>query len=598
MKRAALAVEVLLAVLAVFVVVRMIGARNDLVRAHSLIQQGNDALLHGSSGTADRDFRAAGTALHRARSATGFPAAVVAPVPLLGSPVRAVRDAVTAGDDIIAGSNVLADAVAGFPIHGSAALHGSDLGPFHGAAARAETALARARPYFDAARARLDGPAGALIPWISEPARSMRTIVDGGIRRVGTAAHAFDVVRQLTSSSADLRILFVGLDTLEARPGGGYIGTFGVLHFDRGAVTLERYQSLETLHAATPPLPAPAGLDAATAAPWGIENSLWWPSFPYSARAAATLYARQGGVHVDGVIGMTNAALGELIGTVGPLHVAGYAPVTGDHFENRVLYETALKRPLDTPRKKFLVATSRALFDALLHLPARLVPRVIDVMNHQVGAGDIRLWFQRADLQRHIAATAVSGTLPDTRGDIVAIAEANVSASKANESVSRVVRYEVHRTDGNAYRAQLTIAYRDDGDANPYLNPYYNAYVRVYVPRVAQLDVATARGFSDVGIAPDAPYRVFAGYVLVQPHGRATIRLDWTLPGSIAPGGHYRLSWLWQAGSTGDTATLVVGDHHVMLTGAQRDHEIAFDMRRNPLAQWMHDRWIFRQVGL
>ncbi len=275
----------------------------------------------------------------------------------------------------------------------------------------------------------------------------------------------------------------------------------------------------------------------------------------------------------------------------------GYAPVTGDGFEHRVLYETALKRPLDTPRKKFLVDTSRVLFDRMLHLRASLVPAVVDDITRGVGAGDVSLWFADPSLERGIAGTDVAGTLASPRGDSVEISEANVSGSKANQALVRNIDYEVHHRDDGTYHAQLTIVYHNNQGPDAYLNPYYNGYVRIYVPQHAVLDAAHSGDFNDAGIAPDGPLRVFAGYVLVQPDGQATVRLDWTLPASVAPGGRYQLTWTRQTGTRTDDATVTIGDHTATLPGDQRAVHLSFDVSPNPIAHWLHGRWILRKIG-
>jgi hypothetical protein len=592
------ALAVLLVAIVVVSVFRLIAARNELVRARQFMERGNTELLHGSSAPANQLYDAAHVSLARARSDAGFPASLLAPVPVVGSPVRAVRDAVVAGDDVVQGSRILAGSVAAFPIHGSSSIRGDDLGGFHSASGDAVAAIARARPYFDAAHRALSGPAHATLGWVSSPAQSLMGVVDGGLARVDAARNAFAIVQHLTDAHTTFRLLFVSLDTLEARPGGGYVGSFGILDFAHGTVKLEHYQSFENLHAAVPPLAPPTALADATAAPWGVENSMWWPSFPASARTAAELYLRQGGGHVDGVVGFTDDELGTLIGTVGPLQVAGYAPVTGDGFENRVLYETALKRPLDTPRKKFLVDTSRVLFDHLLHLRAALVPGVVDDISRGVGSGDVSLWFADPTWEHDIAGTDVAGALPNGRGDSIEVSEANVTGSKSNQDLVRNIDYEVHHSADGTYHAQLTIVYHDNGAPNAYLNPYYNGYVRIYVPESAKLDDAHSGDFNDAGIAPDGPFRVFAGYVLVKPQGQSTVRLDWDLPASIAPGGHYTLTWTRQTGTSADDASATVGDRTITLPGNQRVAHLSFDEGTNPVARWLHDRWVFRKLGL
>ena len=57
------------------------------------------------------------------------------------------------------------------------------------------------------------------------------------------------------------------------------------------------------------------------------------------------------------------------LGAFGPMHVPGYdRPISEQGFADRVLYEVELKRPFDSPRKKFLIRLSRVVFDQLFDL--------------------------------------------------------------------------------------------------------------------------------------------------------------------------------------------------------------------------------------
>ena len=49
---------------------------------------------------------------------------------------------------------------------------------------------------------------------------------------------------KLTAPDTDARILLLSQDTMELRATGGFIGSFGVFHFDHGTVKLERFDSL------------------------------------------------------------------------------------------------------------------------------------------------------------------------------------------------------------------------------------------------------------------------------------------------------------------------------------------------------------------
>ena len=161
----------------------------------------------------------------------------------------------------------------------------------------------------------------------------------------------------------------------------------------------------------------------------------------------------------------------------------------------------------------------------------------------------------------------------------------------------RTVDYEVHHRSDGRYDARLTIVYHNNQGPNAYLNPYYNGYVRIYVPESAVLEVAQSGDFNDVGTAPDGPFRVFAGYVLVQPDGQTTVHVRWVLPAAIAPGGHYSLTWTRQTGTGADDVTVTIGDHTATLASDQRAVHLSFDVSPNAVAHWLHDRWLFRKLG-
>jgi hypothetical protein len=573
-------------------------ARRDLTRARSDLQEARAAMLAGDDGRSQRALDRASAAIGSARSrAAKLPLRLLRPVPMLGSAASALVDVTEAGRQVVAAGRILVEVRASFPVSTTATLEGRDLSGFHKSGVESSTGLEAAGRHLSAARTALEGPAGALLPPVSAAAKQMRAEIGGAQRELDGTRRGIAVLTHLTGPRSNLRLLVLSQDSLELRPTGGYIGSYGVLNFSLGTVRLERYEATEVLPEPHEKLAPPPDLAPWLPRWWGLSNVNWWPDFPTTARAAQDMFARQGGGEVGGVLAVTEHAVARLIGALGPLQVPGYAePVVQEGFQQRVLHEVELKRPLDQPRKKFLAELSTVLFERLLDLPAGRLPAVVRAVDHSVGAGDAQLWFADPELQDLVAGTAWSGKLPSPGGDFLMLVDANLSGSKANLDLVKEVRYEVRRRDDGWLRARLELTVRNQGDHHPDLNPYYNGFLRIYLPSGARLPALRSGQRLD-GAAPDGDYQVVSQVLDVDPLGRQHVVLDYWLPPSVAPGGRYRLTWVRQAGTPRDTFTVVVGGRTLRADNGDRSFTVAADLRGNRVAEFLRDRWLVRELG-
>lgn len=571
-------------------------ARNDLTLAGRELDTAREALL-------GRDDDAAAAALARAdarvrsagRAARSFPLGALRPVPLLGSPTRALHAASKASSDLVAAGRVILKASRSFPTSGATGLDAEDLSALHQAARRSVVALSEARQHVSGARRAIAGPSSAVVPLVSAPALKVRGQIDAAIRQIDGARRALKVTAALTAPTADLRILVLAQDSLELRPTGGYVGSYGVLRFARGTVELERYEETAALPPPEPPMSPPEELAPVLPRHWGLSNVNWWPDFPTTAATAKEMFGRQGGGQVDGVLALTEHATALLVGAVGPIDVPGHPPpVVEEGFDQRVLYEVELKRPLDQPRKKFLTALAKALFERLSHLPAKRVPGLIRAVDVSARAGDVQVWFADHALQRYVERTIAGGRLPDAAGDFLMLVDANLTASKANAALFKDVTYRVARARSGELRARLDVTVRNEGELTD-INPYYNGYLRVYVPLESRL-LERRSGQGDAGRARDGPYTVFTQILDVQPRGEQRMRFDYVLPERVAPDGHYRLTWVRQAGTPRDHLSAVVGGSAWKMAPGERSVRIERDLSGHGIVEWLRRRWVVRQL--
>ncbi|MDQ4098712.1 MAG: DUF4012 domain-containing protein, partial [Actinomycetota bacterium] len=423
------------------------GARRDLVLAQSDLDVAREELVARHDEAARAALQRAGRRLASARDrADTAPMRLLASVPVLGSPSRAIADVARAGLEAAAAGRVVLDATTALPTAASTTLDGADLRPFHAAALRSAGALTHAISHLDGARRSLDAPAGAVLPPVAGAARRMQQDVDRARRQLDSARRGLDTLADLSSPEADVRILVLAQDSLELRPTGGYIGSYGVVRFSHAAAVLERYEATEDLPVPQPPAEPPPDLAPFLPGPWQLSNVNWWPDFPTTARAAAEMFRRQGGGDVAGVLALTEHAMARILGAVGPVYVPGYAePVSDEGFSERVVYEVELKKPQDVPRKRFLIELARVLFDRIFHVPRDRLPALTRALGRSTGNGDLQLWFHDPIRQRRLDGTAVSGVLPRGTGDFLLLADANMAATKANLGLVKDATYRVDR---------------------------------------------------------------------------------------------------------------------------------------------------------
>ena len=527
-------------------------ARGNLSAARHALSQRDDA------GAKRRLDRAQAQVASARTSASSLPLRVLSPVPLIGSPARALSAATKAGAEGVAAGRVIAEASASFPTSASATVDGHDLSAFHNAATRSQQAVEVAGRHLATAAQALDGPSAAVLPPISRPAKAMRAEIEEGRRQLDGLTRGLTLLGDLTSPTTEIRLLLLSQDTLELRPTGGFIGSYGVLQFSRGTARLETFRATEDLVQPSPPLPGPEGLSGYLSRSWNLGNANWWPDFPTSAIAAADLFRRQGGGEVDGVLALTELATARLIGALGSLKLPSYAqPVVEEGFDLRAVYEVELKQPLDVPRKKFLIELSEVFFDRLFNLPAEKLPAVTDAVRRSISAGDIQLWFKDARRQESLAGTEAAGALPRTDDDFLMLVDANLTASKANLELTKEVDYQVERRPDGRLVGHVRVEVRNDGAASQ-INPFYNGYLRVYAPAGSEL--LDAPGNVPVRrLSPDSGYEVFAQPAIVLPKESKVVTFDYLLPALVGDGGPYRLTWVRQVGTGRDRLRVMAG---------------------------------------
>ncbi len=396
----------------------------------------------------------------------------------------------------------------------------------------------------------VDGQSG--LTAIAHSLAQLSSQIDGAREAVERAAHRLDAVdveslspglgRQVQRLSAALPVLQSGFELLdrapgllgfdrpktyivlmqnddELRPTGGFISAVARVTLDRGAIVewdvRDSYQVDDYLHKSYGPPPQPL-MDFMGAELWLFRDANWSPDFPTSARKTAELYTYGLGMPVDGVIGLNQQAVRELVGALGPIEVEpGQPPVDAS---NLIAYMRAAWSPppgasdvsaWTESRKAFIGELTKAVLTRLQASPDQIDWTALGrAVFGTLESRDVLVWVDDPAVSATLGDRGWDGAVRQTAGDYWMLVDANVGFNKANAAVESSMAYTVTlKPDGSA-DADIVVHYQHTGspaEGCQHLPAYtlsisydaliqtcYYDYVRLLVPAGAQLQVATS----------------------------------------------------------------------------------------------------------
>ena len=305
-------------------------------------------------------------------------------------------------------------------------------------------ALDRADQALAAAPADLPGP-------IADARDTMRAKIAEFGPPLKAYAQAAAILPEILGWNGPRRYLVLTQDPAELRPTGGFIGSFGILAFDKGRITERHFQDVFLLDLPWkyPFITAPGPLSGyllGPKQPWQLADSNWSPDFPTSAADAIRLYKNEGGSgQIDGVLGLTTYTIDQLLTLTGPITVPEYgATVASGETTLKVLQLTRAPQAPNQNRKAFLSTFADHLFGTLLGLPPQ---KWADL----AGQADLfrtqRLftaWFADPGAEALTVGAGFDGAVLQSTGDYIYPVDSNVApVSKLNAVTDRALDLSV-----------------------------------------------------------------------------------------------------------------------------------------------------------
>lgn len=406
-------------------------------------------------------------------------------------------------------------------------------------------------------------------------------------KTVNIAGGLLDLLPQLVGVEKEKKYLLLFQNNMELRPGGGFIGSYGMATFKGWQLTdftiHDVYDADGQLKGHIEP---PFALRRYfPLVHWYLRDSNFSADFPKNASSAAFFLREETGTHVDGVIGVDMSFVQGLLGVIGPVHVPEYnQTVTAENFY--LLTQTHAEKnffPGSTQKKDFL----RALFVAMQH---KLMAKnnnlsYTALLRHiEIALAQKHLLFAFSDsaIQSFFTANKLSSALwdprqkiSDTVQDFMGISEVNIGANKANYYVKRKIDQEVTITTKGEIMGKVTLQYKNTSQENVWPGGEYKNYVRIVLPLGTKL----------AGISLDGTEQKIV---------KAVINPRLYEAKNFKPPVGLEVEEVQEEGKT------LFGFLTIVPTGALQKIEITYTLSQNvPLTQstFIYDLWVFKQPG-
>jgi hypothetical protein len=385
------------------------------------------------------------------------------------------------------------------------------------------------------------------------------------------------VAQYLLGAEKEKTFLILFQNNMEIRPGGGFIGSFGILKIkSASSFDLEIHDTGYFDERIPDTILAPYPMEETLRVKYlKMRDSNFSPDFPTNAKAAENFYyLGQGQEKFDGVVAITTNVLTSFLKVTGPVTLEGYPGTYGD--ENAVLaLEYQVEKAFDEQgipreqRKSVMNTLAREIMNRVRNLSLGDKLKLFDVILDDLKKKDIQLNFKDGQMQKIVDDSGWNGKMDtDWSQDYLMTVDANLGAWKSDYSVRRQMEYFIDLS-GETPKAKLKITYNHTASQKDYMTKDYLSYLRVYVPEGAWL--ANSKDFSDPQFGNDVlagggKRNYFGAIIKVPMNSAKTVEFDYDLPNSIAD--RYGLKIQKQSGINDEPIQI----HFVGKQGEKKDY--------------------------
>lgn len=325
-------------------------------------------------------------------------------------------------------------------------------------------------------------------------------------------------------------------NNMEIRPGGGYIGSFGIVKIKNGKVETMQVHDLSNFDgripdSETPPYPIAETLNIKS---WKLRDSNFSPDFKTNAEKAEYFYKLgKGEENLDGVIGITANVLTSFLKATGPIKIEGYPGTYAD--ENAILtleyqvekayWEQGIERG---ERKSVMNALAKEIIGKISDLSTSQKMELMKIILSDLDKKDVQIFLKDPELQKKIETVGWNGEVDSNwKDDYLMISDANMGALKSDYYVKRSLDYSIDLSK-EIPTANLKITYNHTAEQKDWMTKDYLDYLRVYVPEGSWM--TDSKNTGEIKFGKEFGKTFFGSLIKIPLGQEKTIEFTYTLP--------------------------------------------------------------------
>lgn len=331
----------------------------------------------------------------------------------------------------------------------------------------------------------------------------------------------------------------------ELRPTGGFIGSYGLLTFDKGKIKDLKIDDIYN----------PDGQiklrDIKVDAPEVISrylqedrlflrNSNWDPDFPTAAGVFGNLFYRIDGQGVDGYIAVDLKFVEGILRATGPVYLAAYnEEINTDNLYERTQFHSDFNYTEGSNQKKsFLTVLGSKLLDKVFSLPKDKIPDLLNEIQKSLDEKHLLVYLSNGAINEVLKEKNWNGQVVPVEGDYLYVVNSNLGGTKANYFVKNYIDYEISSmTRDGVLRAVLKLTYTHTGDSMAWPGGPYKDHIRVLVQKGAKLTGAEYIGtdglsenvMEKISLSQSNGYDVMSYDLVLNPKETATLIIKYDL---------------------------------------------------------------------
>ncbi len=360
------------------------------------------------------------------------------------------------------------------------------------------------------------------------------------IAQIQKGKKAMTILPELLGDPTEKKILILFANNMELRPGGGFIGSFGILRTRRfGIQSLDVYDVYDADGQLTAHVDPPAPIRQYLGQPhWFLRDSAFFPDFYDTYQQAAFFLQKEMNISGwDGSFLFTTSAVKDIVGSFGTIILPDYnEKITKDNFYIKTqFYAENDFFPGSTQKKSFLSSLVKQIFSELQTAdPTLLGSATIQSLDQK----NIVAYFENPELQKKIDDLYWNGRTitpfcptnisDNCYADYQYALDANLGVNKANFFIDRSYAIHTSVSPQGLILTTIEIQYKNNSLSAVFPGGAYNNYFQILLPASSLIQEVSVDNVQMTQYDSQTGKHKQIGFmVVIPPQSEKTIRITY-----------------------------------------------------------------------